>query len=114
MAPQPGSGWITCKWNLFYPIASQGRMCYTEEEKEADCVAKVMTKSELRRKRAWFRALSGLADFFASIASFIIILLCIALLTSLFAWLKDDINATLKSIESVAINAIVNPDEIIY
>lgn len=77
-------------------------------------MSKIMTKSEFQRKRAWFRALSGMMDFLASIGSFIIILLCVALLTNLFGWLKSDIGTTLKSIESVAINAIVNPDEIIY
>ena len=77
-------------------------------------MGKIMTKSEFQRKRAWFRALSGMMDFLASIGSFIIILLCVALLTNLFGWLKNDIGTTLKSIESVAINAIVNPDEIIY
>lgn len=77
-------------------------------------MAKYLTKSELSRKRAWFRALYGLADFFASIASFIIILLCVALLTMLLSWFRTDIQTTLSSIESVAINAIVNPDEVIY
>ena len=74
-------------------------------------MAKYETKSEFLRKRAWFRALYGLADFFASIASFIIILLCVALLTTLFTWLKSDIGTTLSSVESVAINAIVNPEK---
>ena len=73
-------------------------------------MARYMTKSEAMRKRAWFRALSGLADFFASIGSVIIILLCVALLTQLFVWLRNDITQTLYSIESVAISAIVQPD----
>ncbi|HIS00915.1 MAG TPA: hypothetical protein IAA74_04850 [Candidatus Excrementavichristensenella intestinipullorum] len=77
-------------------------------------MSKIMTKSEFQRKRAWFRALSGMMDFLASIGSFILILLCVALLTNLLGWFKDDIGTTLNSIESVAINAIVNPDEIIY
>ncbi len=76
-------------------------------------MAKYMTKSELTRRRAWFRALSGFIDFFASIGSFIIILLCIVLLTYLFGWLKSDITTTLSSIESVAVDAIVNLDEMV-
>ena len=75
---------------------------------------KIMTRSEAARKRAWFRALSGLMDYAVSIGSFIIILLCIALISSLWGWFQGNIGETLKSIESVAINAIVNPDEIIY
>ncbi|MEA4898828.1 hypothetical protein ACH6CV_12990 [Bacillota bacterium Meth-B3] len=71
-----------------------------------------MTRSELSQRRAWLRALSGFMDFFASIGSFIIILLCVVLLSYLFTWLKNDITTTLGSIESVAIDAIVNPDEV--
>ena len=74
-------------------------------------MAKYMTKSEVVRKRAWFRAVSGLMDFFASIGSFIIILACIILLTSLFSWLRSDITTSLRSIESIAVNALVSPDD---
>ena len=73
---------------------------------------KYMTKSEMHQRRAWLRALSGFMNFFASIGSFIIILLCIILLTNLFGWLKEDITTSLKSIETIAIEAIVNPEEI--
>lgn len=69
------------------------------------------TKRGYQQRRAFFRALYGLTDFFASIASFIVILLCVALLTTLLTWLKGDIGTTLRSVESVAINAIVNPDQ---
>ena len=73
-------------------------------------MARYMTKREATRKRAWFRALGGLADFFASVGSMIIIILCIALLTQLFVWLRGDITQTLYSLESVAISAIVQPN----
>ncbi len=73
-------------------------------------MARYMTKREAMRKRAWFRALSGLADFFASIGSVIVILLCVALLTQLFVWLRGDITQVLFSLESVAVSAIVSPD----
>lgn len=74
-------------------------------------VARYMTKREAGRRRAWFRAIAGLVDFFASIGSFIIILLCVALLTSLFVWLRGDITQTLYSLESVAVDAIVQPQQ---
>lgn len=74
-------------------------------------MAKYMTKREALRKRAWFRAISGLVDFFASIGSFIIILLCVALITQLFVWLRSDITQTLRSLESVATSAIVQPEQ---
>ena len=73
-------------------------------------MARYMTKREATRKRAWFRALGGLADFFASVGSMVIIVLCVALLTQLFVWLRSDITQTLFSLESVAISAIVQPD----
>lgn len=75
-------------------------------------MARYMTKREAMRKRAWFRALSGLADFFASIGSVIVILLCVALLTQLFVWLRGDITQVLYSLESVAVSAIVQPDTV--
>lgn len=73
-------------------------------------MARYMTKREAGRKRAWFRALSGLMDFFASVGSFVVILLCVALLTTLFTWLRSDISTTLSTLEDVAADAIVQPD----
>ena len=70
-----------------------------------------MTKGEAVRRRALFRAVAGMVDFFASIGSFVIILLCIALLTQLFVWLRKDITQTLYSLESVATSAIVQPQQ---
>ena len=75
-------------------------------------MAKYMTRREAGRKRAWFRAISGLVDFFASVGSFLIILLCVALLTTLFSWLRTDINETLYSRESMAASAVVKPDQL--
>lgn len=73
-------------------------------------MARYMTRREAGRKRAWFRALAGLVDFFASIGSFIVIMLCVALLTTLFTWLRADITTTLGTLESVATSAIVQPE----
>lgn len=73
-------------------------------------MARYLTRREAMRKRAWFRALAGLADFFASIGSVIVILLCVALLTQLFVWLRGDIAQVLYSLESVAVSAIVQPE----
>ncbi|MBR2572226.1 MAG: hypothetical protein IKE30_08920 [Clostridia bacterium] len=74
-------------------------------------MAKYLTKREAYRRRAWYRALGGLMDFFTSIASFVVILLCIVLLTTLFQWFRSDIGTTLSSVESVMIESIVNPDQ---
>lgn len=73
-------------------------------------MAKYMTRKQAGRKRAWFRALAGLMDFFASIGSFLVIMLCIALLTTLFTWLRSDITTTFSTLESVASSAIVQPE----
>ncbi|MDO4547712.1 MAG: hypothetical protein Q4D04_06435 [Clostridia bacterium] len=73
-------------------------------------MSKMLTKRELTRKRAWYRALNGFMDFFGSIASFIIILLCVALLVTLIGWFRTDAQTTFQSVESVVINSIVNPD----
>ncbi|MDL2206163.1 hypothetical protein LJC33_04545 [Eubacteriales bacterium OttesenSCG-928-N13] len=69
-------------------------------------MAKYLTKREAGRKRAWFRAVQGLVDFFASVGSFLIIMLCVALLTSLFVWLRSDVSQTLYSLESIVVDAI--------
>ena len=74
-------------------------------------MSKILTKREMSRKRAWYRALGGFLDFFGSIASFIVILLCVMLLVTLIGWFKTDATTTFKSVESVVINSIVNPDE---
>jgi hypothetical protein len=72
-------------------------------------MARYMTRREVGRKRAWWRALSGLADFFASIGSIVVIALCVTLITTLFTWLRADIAQTLSTLESVAVSAIVQP-----
>jgi succinate dehydrogenase hydrophobic anchor subunit len=72
-------------------------------------MARYMTRREEGLKRAWWRALSGLADFFAMIGSAVIIILCVTLLTTLFTWLRSDITQTLSTLESVAVSAIVQP-----
>lgn len=69
-----------------------------------------MTKGEATRRRALFRAVSGMVDFFASVGSFVIIMLCIALLTQLFVWFRKDITQTMYSLGTVAQSAIVQPE----
>lgn len=72
--------------------------------------AQVMTKSELKRKRAWYRIMAGLMDFIGSIASFIVILLCVALITTVLSWLKSDIPETLSVVIDTVNEAIVLPE----
>ena len=74
-------------------------------------MAKYMTRKEASQKRAWFRALSGLFDFFASIASFVVILLSVALISMLFQWVKSDVPQTFDTLETVIESAIVQPDQ---
>jgi hypothetical protein len=74
-------------------------------------MAKYMTKREASQKRAWFRALAGLFDFFASIASFIVILLSVALISMLFQWVRSDIPQTFGTLETIIESAIVQPDQ---
>jgi len=72
-------------------------------------VARYMTRREVGRKRAWWRAVNGLADFFASIGSFVVIVLCVTLITTLFTWLRSDFSQTMATLETVAVSAIVQP-----
>lgn len=70
----------------------------------------IMTKSELKRKRAWYRIMAGLMDFIGSIGGFIVILLCVALITTVLSWLKADIPETLNSVIDTVNKAIVLPE----
>ncbi|MGI6172848.1 MAG: hypothetical protein ACOYI8_03005 [Christensenellales bacterium] len=74
-------------------------------------MAKYITKREAAQRRAWLRALSGVFDFFGSVASFVIILITVALISTLFAWVKGDIPATFETIKTVIQSAIVQPDQ---
>ncbi len=74
-------------------------------------MARYMTKREAGRKRAWFRALGGLMDFFGSVGSFLVVLLCVALLTQLFVWIRGDLPQTLSSLTGAMVDAIVQPEQ---
>lgn len=73
---------------------------------------KYLSKTELKRKRAWYRIMSSLMDFFGSVGSFIAILVCAALITTVLAWLKVDIPQTLSEIiESVKVAVVGHEDD---
>lgn len=73
---------------------------------------KYITKREAQQRRAWLRALSGIFDFFGSVGSFVVILLCVALISMLFAWVRSDIPATFDTLRTVIESAIVQPDQL--
>ena len=57
-----------------------------------------MTRKEANRRRTRYMVLEGMGDFVGTIASFIIILACIVLLTTLFTWLRGDLPQVIDSL----------------
>ena len=72
--------------------------------------AQIMTKAELKRKRAWYRIMAGLMDFIGSIVGFIVILLCVALITTVISWLRTDVPETMGTVIDTVNAAIVLPE----
>lgn len=73
-------------------------------------MARYLSKNEQKRRRAWFRVMASLMDFFGSIGSFLVILICVALITTLLAWFRSDISQSLDVIIDTVTEAIVIPD----
>ena len=62
------------------------------------------TKKEASHRRAKFMVLSGMGDFFGTIVSFFVILACVALLTTLYSWLKGDLPQVIDSLREPIMN----------
>ena len=67
---------------------------------------KGFTRRESMKRRERMMVLAGIADFFGTIASFIIILMCVVLLTTLFTWFRNDIQEVFSSILGPLLNAL--------
>ncbi|NLG24827.1 MAG: hypothetical protein GX558_05690 [Clostridiales bacterium] len=61
-------------------------------------MARPYTQREVRRRRANFKILAGLTDFFGSIVNFVLILVCVVVLTTLIAWFRHDIVEVFSSL----------------
>lgn len=73
-------------------------------------MTRYLSKKEMNRKRAWYRVMASLMDFFGSIGSFLVILVCVALITTLLAWFRTDITQSLGVIIDTVAESIVIPD----
>ena len=64
------------------------------------------TRREAVRRRERMMILAGIADFFGTIASFVVILLCVVVLTTLFTWFRSDIREVFSSLLGPLLNAL--------
>ena len=64
------------------------------------------TRREAIRRRERMMILAGIADFFGTIASFVVILLCVVVLTTLFTWFRSDIQEVFSSLLGPLLNAL--------
>jgi len=64
------------------------------------------TRREAMKRRERMMVLAGIADFFGTIASFVVILMCVVLLTTLFTWFRNDIQEVFSSILGPLLNAL--------
>lgn len=57
-------------------------------------MARIITKREYKKRRIRYQVAAGLFDFFMTVASFFVIVLCVYLIASLYNWLKADVPVT--------------------
>ena len=63
------------------------------------------TRKEASRRRTRFMVLEGMRDFVATIAAFLVIIVCIVLLSTLFTWLRGDLPQVIDSLTEPIISA---------
>lgn len=56
------------------------------------------TREEARRRRTTFKVLSGFADFFGTVAGFVLVLVCIVVIASLLTWFSSDITKVFSTL----------------
>ncbi len=56
------------------------------------------TKQEANRRRMKFQVLEGMGDFLGTVLAFVVILLCIIVITTLITWLRGDLPKVIDSI----------------
>ncbi len=64
------------------------------------------TRREAVKRRERMMILAGIADFFGTVASFVVILLCVVVLTTLFTWFRSDIQEVFSTILGPLLNAL--------
>jgi succinate dehydrogenase hydrophobic anchor subunit len=69
-------------------------------------VARRYTSSEFRKRRAKLKALAGLVDFFGTVTGFMLVLLCIVVITTLITWFSSDIGDVFASLLSPLMEAL--------
>jgi len=69
-------------------------------------VARGYTSSEFKKRRAKLKALAGLVDFFGTVSGFLLLLLCIVVITTLLTWFSSDIGEVFASLLSPLMEAL--------
>ena len=64
------------------------------------------TRREAVKRRERMMILAGIADFFGTVGSFVVILLCVVVLTTLFTWFRSDIQEVFSTILGPLLNAL--------
>jgi len=63
------------------------------------------TQKEAKRRRTNMKILAGLADFFGTVSGFVLILICVVVLTTLITWFRGDIEQVFSSLLNPLIEA---------
>ena len=73
-------------------------------------MAKIYTRREVQRRRVNFQIAAGIYDFIGVIAGVVVIIACVALLTSLINWVLRDGRDSFASLWNIFESAIIIPD----
>ena len=70
-------------------------------------MAKLYTREEARRRRVKFQIFAGMFDFIGTVASAVIIILCVVLLVQLVKWIAGDFDSSFGAMVRMLQEAVV-------
>ena len=72
-------------------------------------MARVYTRREAKNRRMKFQVFAGMFDFIGILAGIVVIVVCLVLLSSLYQWVIDDIQASFETLWDIFMSALIIP-----
>ena len=72
-------------------------------------MARIYTRSEVKRRRVNFQIFAGIYDFIGVVAGIVVIIACVVLLTALISWIIRDSRDSFASLWGIFQDALIVP-----
>ena len=70
-------------------------------------MARLYTRREARNRKMTFKIFAGMFDFIGTVASAVIIILCVVLLVQLVKWIAGDFDSSFGAMVRMLLEAVV-------